>query len=508
MCNIVYWFMPGDRFHTFNDLCTSLNSVKLHRRLDREYKVYVYYCDVDKDTIGLLKKFSCNGFEVETVNLSVRKDWDSMEVRNAYINKMLVLKDMANKVDDFLFLDIDVLVRCDVSWYTDNVENVAFSGFFDYYMPETKRGGCPPDYVNVGFIVINSQKLKEEANWNDLIAEARRSQWPEQDAMNHQLSHSLFPREKMVFLGKIQDKYGNNTLEYLDNVDVFHYAGIFKGISNNIDPFYKDLWASYTPAFCRQKVYLNERSGLGLGDAILFSDIVTNLNLAHLEFDIDIQCDDMTDSVLTTCGCQYTRVYQKAKGKYSFEADTPSYINKMLRGTHLAAQGMHDFCKQSGLPASDFSPLKLSKCAKKSEIWLPRDYVLVPSLEPEKPRSMDKSWHRWQDLVTLLKTAGYNVYELNTWTEHNATYHGSSDIIYAKTLADSAKILKNAKFVVTTENGLNHWACHNGAKSYCLLLSRDRAHKEELAYKTMVPVECYEDDSAEHVMSVIKEHEK
>lgn len=507
MCNIVYWFIPGDGNFTLADICISINSVKLHRDLSRQYSVYICHTGLGENEQRVLGKFRCSGFNILFHKVNNLMPVNGSQHKFACINKLMVLRSLQSELDKAVMVDMDVLVRTDIAYFYDyELNGTVFAAFKDY--PVHKVAKRPEDYCNVGFCTVDIDLFSEYdiGSWQRYMDE---NTWADQDAMNKFMPHVTFPDDMMSFTGEPNPAISENQIESVCQAKVIHYAGQTKGFDLRTLPSLRDLWASYLPAFCRPRIFVKGPPVVALGDSILFTDVIKNLELVFPGFDIDIQCTDNTVEVLDACGCKYKRKDDKYNGGYWKVIDNPCYFrNGITRGKHLLAQQIIDMCDRSGLPKKLFSRPVLSRSINDSSYNTPQDYVIVPSFEPEKFSSVDKSWHHWQKFVKLLYDNGYNVFELNTWVEHPKTFLYSRGILYTKSLADSAKILKNAKFVVTTENGLNHWACHNGAKSYCLLLSRDRAHKEELTYKTMVPVECYEDDSAEHVMSVIKEHEK
>lgn len=257
-------------------------------------------------------------------------------------------------------------------------------------------------------------------------------------------------------------------------------------------------------------VLLN-RNHFALGDWIMFADLIHNFTRAWPDMNIDVEATlpDMSE-VLRICGVRFRLVEHPDTSKYDGVVPHVAYttVPTVIRGQHLLVNMCKNVCDQLKLDIHELGHLDLVHCVVPSEIQCPESpYVLVPGKEDIKRISLDKAYTEWDDLVSRLSKF-WRVYELNTNLSPEKAYKDSSGIIRTNSLPDTARLLRNAFFTVCTENGLNHWACHNGGKTFCIMKSSQRrATPKELFYRSMTPITLYGEmgDSPDYVFQKIAE---
>ena len=265
------------------------------------------------------------------------------------------------------------------------------------------------------------------------------------------------------------------------------------------------------------KRILLSRKHAPLGDTVLFGDVINTIKHTYPDIYIDISGNENMLPILNAMGCEVDYVQNPNKSRYVASIDHVVYDDPAhSAGTHILATMLMSvvnsipFIDKSSLHSAEICP-----CVFDSSFVLPGyEYVVVPSIEPIKPESTDKAYSYWPELVELLSTK-FDVVELNTFNDRK-TYYLTRDVIHTRDLAATAKLFKYALFSVFEENGMNHWSCHNGGRSYCLFkgtghtkyVPMGRATPKELFYSTMIPIECYNDESPEYVFSEIMKHEE
>ena len=498
--NILYYFEERGGDFTASDIATSINSVRLHRDLGRRYNIYVYSSHICSESSKKLSDLSQGLFNVIVRKID-RTTSDKKEVRNC-VTRMNSLFDLSTTVSRCVVLDSDILALSDIGVLFDyDIGDKVLAGRID----DDSLHHRPPDYINTGVAVWDLLKLKSYDR-DRLISDSISMLYQDQDACNS-LPHAEIPREFNWYAWD-SGKYKNHKKD-LSRIRVLHYISTRKprGIDTPVE--LEDLWRSYTPVEVPPRILLC-RPFNDLGDSIIFSDVVRTIQHSCPWFAIDVYSPNVPREILDISGGGVTYVSDVDMDKYAGIAKDVMYdISHFVDGRHLVVDAYMKTCnKIPFLKKHLANSVSGVSSIFRDNIHVPENCVVLPSVEPEKPQSHDKWWPWFDDLSVELKKAGYTVIELNTWCDHPKAYRGSSGIIRVTSLSQSAEVFRNAKFSVFIENGMNHWSCHNGGRSYCIFKSRKRTTPSSLFYKTMIPIECYEDESVSHVMSVIKEHEK
>lgn len=256
-----------------------------------------------------------------------------------------------------------------------------------------------------------------------------------------------------------------------------------------------------------EKILLGRRCA-GFGDSVLFADVILTLNKSypHLLIDV-IDNGKVRLDLLDCCGCKYTPV-KLPNYPYVGRCIHSVYNTRPVeKSKHLLTSMLENLCRQ--IPCLDFRSLDpvMAKPVVESDYKVPEgEYVVVPHYTTPFIGSRPKDYPRdkFGELVKLMSVNGFRVYELNaSHRQEQLSYKYSSGMLTATSPVDTAKILSKARFVVTTEGGVMHWACHNDARCYTIFKSRVHADPSSVQYSTMVPILCYKDESPAYIMDEI-----
>lgn len=521
--NIIYFYKPDNVTSTVKSV-SQLDQIKISicgvikysGKEDYNIRVYITENTSEQHIADIL------GMSTANCNISCAKIIPPRPIgdsRQEIISAKLYILDAAKEeFDKFLFLDNDTVVLDDVSkvfhsdLYDYPIGGCTDMTFYDspthtFYNRVFRRPGR--DYIQGGLYLVNGKMLRDEGfSFTSLFNDAIHTPGGEEPAINKALDHRkrLLPIEwnvtphTCIVLGEQQ----------VETAKILHFAGAKNFVDRDFVKMFPKfqkavLDAGYKDAI-NFKMFLG-RMADGLGDAIMFGDVIKLLEDKYPYVKIDVSAGPTTMNVLKATGCNVRFVSRDANA-----SDYAVYISHVVypapsnnRGTHMLIgmlQQVFSFVPFFSLESVE--EVRLCSCEEESHFPTPEDYIVVPSLEGPKKLSEDKYYNRWADLVSLLSRQ-YNVYELNT-SDGTKTFTKTKGVFATTSLADTAKILKNARFSVTMENGLNHWACHNGGKTYCLMIS-PRVTPGELYYSTMTPVMSTNNESPEKIVSFINDKE-
>lgn len=258
------------------------------------------------------------------------------------------------------------------------------------------------------------------------------------------------------------------------------------------------------------KKVLLARQQSAIGDSILFSDVVHNINVTYPDvlIDVPIQTGFEYTKIMYICGCRFRLVMNPKYEEYDNVVLHSIYSPlPKIKDKHIVISMYENVLSDLDLPIEDGYTFELVYCLFNSQFELPGgDYIIVPSLEETKSQSLDKEYKGYDEIAKGLSDI-CPVYELNTSETNTKTLENTAGVLHTQSFIDTAKILNRAKFSVTIENGLNHWACHNKGRTFCIFNGdKRRATPKECFYPTMTPIDCHEDSSPEFVIKSIKEN--
>ena len=519
MVNVVYFYTPDDsRTHLIEQLQVSIFSVLSNRNMTRDYAITVYCTDESEDLLNQklnrFKRLDCNLTIVPIGRGSITE-------RNARIPLKLFAMDKACSFERFVFLDLDTIVTCDIAEVYDyDLCGYPIGGVEDIVQTVVRKTRSP-GYINSGVLVCDTKLLARvlPGGFSTLYDKSCSNRFHDQDAINAAIPHFGLP-QKYNRIG-----WGNSDCEFLwdKEASIIHYASIrYEDLYQLKSNIARTAWITYSTCINPEpnsKKILLARKHRAFGDWIMFSDMVKTINLFYP--DVEVCVEDNSNArtdILDACGCKYTLVKDPVISDYAgYDPHVLYNTSPVTPNKHILVSMMENLCHK--IPTIDIHKIKYIDLvhAGDSPFKIPDgDYVIVPHYTRPLYGSIPKEYSRenYDRLVTLLTQEGYKVYELNCGDVELGTldggksYKDSVGVITTFDLKATAKIMKNAKFCVLIENGMNHWACHNGARTYCLFKSKLHADPSSLFYATMIPIPCYTEESPEYVLSVIKENEK
>lgn len=255
------------------------------------------------------------------------------------------------------------------------------------------------------------------------------------------------------------------------------------------------------------------------GDFVMLSSCIKTLNRQFPELLIDVTHSDPDIlyrwvDILSCIGARFAVVpYGNEKTvPYSYVMHHPHYWrwgHGLYQGEQFLKLLYEDILSVMGWFRGPPEQLDPAYCIVDSSLEAPKgDFVVVPGADtPVGPKSAGKQWDGFERLVGLL-SEHWPVYELDTAISQRKTYPASAGVVSDYRCASTAKLLRAAKFTVCLEDGLNHWACHNGAKTYCLFKKVPlKPTPAELSYPTQNAITLYDREDPEYVYGKILEGE-
>lgn len=269
-------------------LCVAINSILENRNKEYFYELKVLYSDIQKNTIEIVKKW------VDRENISIcfidlknkvsnYELYTGIQGRVRYISKetyyRLLLPDLLKENHKVIYLDVDVVVNCDLSGLFsinlgseflaavpdigDNVDYYKDKDIFRYRNKQLALKN-PDDYFNAGVLLLNLDKFRREFHSDELMNIASDRKWRkhDQDILNkicrlgykkldfkwNSIEYNVDEMTK-VFKKKIIQDYLNGR----ENPNIIHYASKKPWVENKVvneayfwkyakdTPFYDDI---------------------------------------------------------------------------------------------------------------------------------------------------------------------------------------------------------------------------------------------------------------------------
>ena len=544
--NILYYCNAGDNDQIFNNALTSLLSLR-HNNTGK-LSVFISFNNLSPEQIDTLDCLSSEDFTVSTFTLEIENVKGCPVPSNKFFHKIDSIRNIG--IDgDLVYIDSDTIVRCDIRDFVNECKktNKFLCGVHDYREPDEHR---KDDYINAGILYIKDigNFISRTNSVKDIQSKFDLSwmRFGDQDYLNtvfHGDIGNVSPEYNVMIPvytgGSLQSinnfyyKQYTSKEEYLLSAKILHYSWNSKAHSercpewaNTVYDMYFNLKSKYithkqAKIDNKIKKILLGRKHRAFGDWIIFADVLHAINETYPEIQVDVEDNGNARlDILTECGCRYKLVSNPNPDDYDGHDPHVLYnTNPVTPNKHIIVSALENTCNKIPiLNIRDFKSINLV-----SPVSIPEDYkvpagnyVIVPHYYPPlvSSRVKDYSEENYNNLVSILTRAGYNVYELNSgnveyrYIDSNKSFTDSKGVISANNIRETAKVLKLAHFCVLIENGMNHWACHNGARSYCIFKSPVHARPSSLAYNTLIPIECYENESPEYVFSEIMKHEE
>ena len=174
-------------------------SIKSLRKYDKESEVFVFYKDVSKQNIELLKSY-CSTLNVQLRN--VEKDLSDIATNHQYVSSASLIKfllpDLLKSYNECIYLDCDILFLSDTSYLNHLAIN-------DYLIAASVDKGAMKlkhnlrigvkKYFNSGVMVINLYRMRVESIKDQLIKAKKElidSYYQDQDAFNYVCDGKVF----------------------------------------------------------------------------------------------------------------------------------------------------------------------------------------------------------------------------------------------------------------------------------------------------------------------------
>lgn len=516
---VVYFYKPDNvtsslrAVSQLDQLYISISGIAKNRNINKTYNIYIYFTnDTPHDHLDKFMSLSDYGLNIHTIKFAPPKKPEE-SLMGIWISKLYTLEQATHRFNRFLFLDNDTVIMCDIAdVFNMDLRGNPIGGVTDilFYADHYRIGGR--NYINGGLYLVDALLIRQQGvSFSEIDYLAKKLVWGDEPAVNSRLegNTTIFPLEynmtpdHLTIFGRQQAQIAK----------ILHFAGKKDFLGRDLLRIFPEftkrvMYAGYINAIPETKIFLGRKFD-GLGDAIMFGDVINTISYMCPYIKIDVCVGVVTRRVLESMGCDVQYLDNPpSKDGYVGYIDHVVYPSPIKnKNVHMLA-GMAAYVFDSIPILNAFKPKGINTfpCTKESSLIVPEtDYIVVPSKEKVKPFSSDKVYNNWDRLIELLSEKFF-VVELNTHGT-DKTYDHSSLVIHTSDFSDTAKLLRHARFSVTLENGLNHWACHNGGRTYCLLIS-SRLSKNECFYRRMVPIECYNNDSPEYVFSEIMKQEK
>ena len=526
--NIVYYVYLGDVADTtLRQLEVSIGSLAVNREFSKEYAVTVYTTTGARQKIlDRISFHNSSMFRVQVEELNIPKINDRSEI---LASKLFAFDAACRSFLRFIYLDTDTIIHGDISeLFEENLFGYDIGGVEDSPLVVLRKIK-PAGYINSGVLLVDSKRVVDKFpnGMSALFDRVSKMRFHDQDFINDNLSHALLNSRYNV-IGWCYEDFVH--VENTHTVSIFHYAGsYYTGYSDIKNKIGEEVWNTYSDVVAKKCSDSNKKTGRILlarkhrafGDWIIFADVLKAINDTYPDIQVDVEANgNARTDILTECGCRYRLVANPRIEDYDgYDPHVLYNTNPVTPNKHIIVSALENTCtKIPILNIKDFVLINLV-----SPVVLPEDYkvpdgeyVIVPHYYPPlvSSRVKDYSQENYNRLVSLLSSQGYKVFELNSgsveyrYSTNDKSYSDSTGVITTKQLGETAKLLKHAKFCVLIENGMNHWACHNGARSYCIFKSPIHARPDSLRYSTMIPIECYNNESPEYVFSEIMKQEK
>lgn len=234
------------------------------------------------------------------------------------------------------------------------------------------------------------------------------------------------------------------------------------------------------------------RTFLGMGDWVMFTNILLMVNRQRPDVEIDLVAHASIPMRLLSlpleCGVR-ARIVPCGTNPNLYDAHIPHVIYDSPRppsGEHLLASMLRCFNQKTGLKLEMDWGAKAVPCTNSALAVPEGKYILMPSTGAQTSISAPKAYGGMGELANLISRSFGPVIQVGS--------PGDPPLSCAKaryqTLpwSDLYKLFRGASFGVFIENGLSHWAAQCDMKWVTLFCSPVHASPSNVAYPGMSPV--------------------
>ena len=242
--------------------CVALMSLKINKRKETKYDIYVILVDCSKESAELVKSLEDKDFIINIINREAINNTKIEQV--AHVSQAALIKfnlcDMITQYDKILYLDGDLIIKDDLSELFDiDLEDNYLACAIHSIAIITNR-----PKLNSGVMLLNATKIRNEKLSRVFVK--TREDLGSRSSMDQETFHIVFnnklvrlnPKynvmvdkisyEKKFYSIKDYNKYFgtsfNKRSEIIDNASILHYTGAIKPWKYSFAPCAKQ-WQYY-----------------------------------------------------------------------------------------------------------------------------------------------------------------------------------------------------------------------------------------------------------------------
>lgn len=246
----------------------TLESVIKNIKNNYFYKIYVFYDELNKNTIKLFSKYNSKSVNIEFININKYIEKLNLYSRAHYSKEMyyrILIPEILSKYTKVIYLDSDLIVKSDISdlYKIELGKNLigGVSNFCNYGMCKyvEKLGLEPPKYINSGVLLFNIKeciRFEFKTKALSLLDDYTNLACPDQDIINMVCKNKIkilddtwnFMWQHLFYeeMGwtPLHESYQKRYLKQKENFNIIHYTS-FKKPWNSEKNKYSDIWWEY-----------------------------------------------------------------------------------------------------------------------------------------------------------------------------------------------------------------------------------------------------------------------